>query len=369
MSQSSLFASNRPDFSCPIDPDTVVPMVAADTWVASSALHKAIRRGDLAAALSAALRYRQLRGSDIWRRLLVIAFEDIGGADVSALKAAAFAARAECRVEIGGDLPAMFGAIARMVDAPKDRSSDHLVCAAHGHPAFEPIRALIGSTSLPARIDVAANVDLPIVERAIAAWYASGVEWGSERRVGRGDLPDLLAALASTGIPDAVLASTAIAAKRSREPITIMAPLLWQHIARDTNAQVRKEEMPKGELALGIPLYALDMHTRAGRHAIQAFAMRTPEIAYALNQLVPDFRTHRVAGLGAFYADAAQIDPRLDWQEAGDIERLGLEADFQTVGVRPEDIDDLILLFRTHLAELNVIRTEMVNKFAEQSND
>jgi hypothetical protein len=368
MSLPSLFTSNPVDFSCSISPNDVVPMAAADEWLASSALQKAVRRGDLSTALSAALRYSQLRGGDIWRRLAVIAFEDIGGADLIALKAAAFASSAKCRVDLGGDLPAMFGAIARMVEAPKDRSPDHLICAAHSHPSFEEIRERVGSLSLGRRIAVAASVDLPIMDRAVAAWYSSGVEWGAERRVGRGDLPGLLTALADTGIPDSVLAPTAIAARRTREPITIMAPLLWQQIGRDAQNALVAEPLLSEACVHGIPLYALDKHTRLGRHAIKAFATQTPEIAAAISDLVPDFLAHRVAGLAAFYADAAQVSPRLVWNGANAIERLGLEADFNTVGVVANQINELISVFVAHLDELNAIRAENIRHLAEQSN-
>ena len=348
------------DFFCPIAPNDIAPMWAADSWIASSALHKAIRRGDLATALSAALRYRELRGSDIWRRLLVIAFEDVGGANAGALQAASCVARPECRIQLGGDLAALLGAVARMVESVKDRSADHLICAAHSHPLFEDLRASIGNRALEARIETAANIQLPIAERAIAAWFSSGVEWGSERRVGRGDLAMLLTAFAGTGIPDSVLAATAIAARRTQEPITIMAPLLWQAIGDDKHVKQQVIAVPDDHPVKGIPLYALDNHTRLGRHAIKAFSTRNQEIAAALNALVPDFRAHRVAGLAAFYVDAALVSQCLVWGGATEIERVGLEADFVGVGVQPADIPDLLTLFRSHLNELNAIRAELI---------
>jgi hypothetical protein len=55
---------------------------AVDPWVASSLLQKAIRRGDADLAERAAITLHRLRGRSIWRRFLVIAFEDIGVASV-----------------------------------------------------------------------------------------------------------------------------------------------------------------------------------------------------------------------------------------------------------------------------------------------
>ena len=56
-----------------------------DPWVASSLLKKSIRRGDADLALRAALTLFRLRRSGIWRRFMVIAFEDVGAASVDAL--------------------------------------------------------------------------------------------------------------------------------------------------------------------------------------------------------------------------------------------------------------------------------------------
>src|SRR3989304_9325576 len=50
----------------------------ADPWIANSLMQKAIRRGDVKLAQRAALSFHALRGSAIWRRLMIIAFEDVG---------------------------------------------------------------------------------------------------------------------------------------------------------------------------------------------------------------------------------------------------------------------------------------------------
>ena len=51
-------------------------------WIASSALQKAVRRGDVALAERAVLALHREDRSAIWRRLIAIAFEDVGPADL-----------------------------------------------------------------------------------------------------------------------------------------------------------------------------------------------------------------------------------------------------------------------------------------------
>jgi replication-associated recombination protein RarA len=88
-----------------------------------------------------ARRSRAIGYGAIWRRFLVIAFEDVGVASTEALIATAIACTdPACRKGVGGDERAS-GHVARLLaDAPKDRSPDHLIRAAHSHPAFEDAR-------------------------------------------------------------------------------------------------------------------------------------------------------------------------------------------------------------------------------------
>jgi hypothetical protein len=59
--------------------------LAINPWVASSLLQKAIRRADTDLAARAAFTLSKYRGQGIWRRLIVIAFEDVGVGSVDTL--------------------------------------------------------------------------------------------------------------------------------------------------------------------------------------------------------------------------------------------------------------------------------------------
>jgi hypothetical protein len=160
-----------------------------DPYVASSLLQKAIRRGEADLAERAALTLHRLRGKGLWRRFLVIAFEDVGIGSVEALiKTAEACTDPDWRAELGGDERALCFIARLLADAPKDRSADHLIGAAWSHPLLEEARHVIGERSIVHRLDLLAETDLPLSVRAVAAWHASGIEWGRERRVGRGDL-------------------------------------------------------------------------------------------------------------------------------------------------------------------------------------
>jgi hypothetical protein len=121
-----------------IDSNLTLPSkpIAADPWVVSSLLQKSIRRGETEIAWCAALTLFNHRGSSLWRRLMVIAFEDvgIGSLDVVTMTVAA-AGDSAWRKNHGGDFKLAVYLAGLLAEAPKDRSADYL-CDAKDHPIF-----------------------------------------------------------------------------------------------------------------------------------------------------------------------------------------------------------------------------------------
>ena len=70
-----------PNFGPGPSPEPIV----ADPWIVSSLLQKSVRRGEIEIAQRASLTLFRSRGSAIWRRFLVIAFEDVGIGSIEAV--------------------------------------------------------------------------------------------------------------------------------------------------------------------------------------------------------------------------------------------------------------------------------------------
>jgi replication-associated recombination protein RarA len=131
----------------------VVPL-KCDRWIASSLLQKSIRRSDADLAYRAGCRFLELDRSGIWRRLIIIAFEDVGVRDVGALIDTVFAiASTECR-RTCGEASVLKFIVRRLAEAPKDRSGDYLICAAHDHGCFSEVRDACGKASLFERLQL-----------------------------------------------------------------------------------------------------------------------------------------------------------------------------------------------------------------------
>jgi hypothetical protein len=334
--------------------------LAIDPWVASSLLQKAIRRGDGDLAERAAFTLSRYRGRGIWRRLILIAFEDVGVGSVDALIQTTACTSADWRSGVGGDELSLRIVVRLLAEAPKDRSPDHLICAAHDHPNLEEDRREVGAMSLAQRIALVAETTSTLARRAIAAWYASGVEWGKERRIGRGDLVALMGAFRELGVPSDLVSATHIAAMRTREPIAVMTPLLW--LASENAGGHRVVDCPNPPVRLigELPAYALDKHTALGKAAIHRFARECPVVHDALAAHVPEYRANDAACMAAFYADATPVALRFDWGGSAELERLGTENDMLKVGVAPEGVWPVLEVVRDNLEQLDAIRADVI---------
>jgi hypothetical protein len=340
---------------------TIAQPLTIDPWVASSLLQKAIRRGDADLAERAAITLHRLRGNGIWRRFLVIAFEDIGVASIDALiKTTAACTAPSWRTDVAGGDERVLCLIARLLAAvPKDRSPDCLISAAQSHPALEDARRRVGAMTIAQRVDYAANDTRPLPERAVAAWCASGVEWGAEHRIGRGDLPGLMSALRHLGVPADLVTATRIAATRTREPIVVMTPLLWLAASAAGDHRVVDCPVPPATMIGDIPSYAFDKHTAVGKSAIHRFAHENHAVRDALAAYVPEYRAKDVACIAAFHVDAAPVSRRFAWDGSAELERLGDEAEMMKAGVPREGVAPLLNVIRDNLDHLNAIRAQL----------
>ena len=334
--------------------------LVADPWIASSTLQKAVRRGDADLAERAAVSLYRSRGRGIWRRLSVIAFEDVGVGSVEALvETVAIGADSTLRAGVGGDERALRQVARLLAAAPKDRAPDNLISSAHSEAAFGEVQARVGAMSMAQRLDIVGDAGAALIERAVAAYFSAGIECGTERRVGRGDIDALMRCFHDLGVPPELLTATRIAAKLTKEPIVIMLPLLWLAASSDPAPRVIECAVPPYLMLGDVPSYALDKHTSAGKTAIKRLVRENQAIREVLANYVPEHRADKAAYIAAFYADAAPVSRRLDWRGSVEVERMGTEADMIDVGVSPDGVSPVLNVFRDNLDHLNGLRAEV----------
>src|SRR5262249_3642545 len=148
-----------------------------DRWVASSVLQKAIRRGEVELAQRAAFTIHAFDRNAIWRRLIAIGCEDVGVGDIDALLETVLAATSTDVRRQCGEAAVLRAVVHRLAEAVKDRSADYLACAAKDHSALSEIRDFCRTASLEQRLRFLGDTSRPLAQRAVAAWFASGINW------------------------------------------------------------------------------------------------------------------------------------------------------------------------------------------------
>lgn len=337
------------------------PALLADKWIVSSALQKAIRRSEVETAQRAALGFYQLAGADIWRRFLIIASEDVGGASVETMAlTAAVCQEAAWRKRQGEPERLILWLAKLLAESPKDRSTDYLICAARDHYSLTSTRQLCANLTMADRLAMVADISQPLPVRAVAAWYASGLDWDWRRPiVGKGDVAGLMQTYLGLGVPEPLVAATKLAMVRAREPITCLAPMVWQEAERWGCTGVLDIQPPKTGYVNGIPLYALDRHTRLGKRAIEQFAAECTEVRECLEASVPASKRKEAAYTAAFYTDGHPVRRRFAWRDSLALEAFGIESDMIKAGVRDRRLCHLIEIISSYFFRLNDIRVSI----------
>lgn len=338
-----------------------ISSIQLDAWTASSLLQKSIRRGECEYATAAALCFYRMRGNAIWRRMTLIAFEDIGPADPAlCIAVTECAASATTRSRAGSDSDIIIRLISRMCAAPKNREADYLICAAKQAPFADANRALVAGLNLAERVSVAGDPRTPLLDRAVAAWMASGINGGGPPVLSGGDIYGLMASFAALGIQEEFTRAALFAGEKTGEPIVVMTPLLTLAIAQSDQGQWLIEDTPPDAiLCNGIPSWVFDKHTRLGKAAIRRLLVESREVRDCIAEFVPEYKAFDVAAMAAFYADAVPTVRRLAWAGSDELYKLGIRTDMMKVGTPDVGVSPIAAIVLEHLGHLNDIRKRL----------
>jgi hypothetical protein len=336
-----------------------------DPWIAASALQKSVRRSEAGPAEQAASALFSYRRSATWKRFLVVAVEDVGIASTEALiEVVRICSDRERRRQLGSDEDAACYLARRLATAPKDRSADLLASAVCYHPWLETIRTRVKRLTTYERLDWVADSSRSFCERAVAAWFACGI--GADHKRYKGDeLRLLLLIFRDLDVPKDLIEAVSQAASRTREAFCALVPHLWLAARAEPKHETVRRPLPPTKTVVGLPLWAMDFHTRLGRAAIQRFTRENEAVRQVLQESVSHSRHIEAAYLAAFYTDAAPCALSLDWPLRAEIERLGIEADFARAGVPADRVEPVLAVFKSQVRHLNDLREAVLTQYLE----
>lgn len=327
--------------------ESPVRILDIDPWTASSAFQKAIRRGDCLAAQCAGLTLLSKRSSTFWRRLVIVAFEDVGVASYSAMiHTIRLAFNKQVRSTISDEATIAANLIRLLAISPKSRASEQLLTAANWHPDFQIERGL-------SEIDIQAEL-LALSESANAKFRCSlaAARIGQARGVGLAT--GLLIPYARAGVPDDVITATEAGFRDTRDSIALVFPLVW--LLGFGKGATKPSSPPEGVKFDGLPSYALDKHTLIGREAIRAFVKSCGTVRTCLTSHVIRSEVNNAAYMASFYTDGALLASKYTWEGSEEIERLAVEADLIKSGVARQGVGSILHAFRANLDQLDECR-------------
>lgn len=145
-----------------------------DRWIAASVLQKAIRRNDPKTAMRAAFTLFHQDRRVLWRRIAVIALEDVGAASPGAIvKTLAVCHDPACRAKIG-DLKTALHVIRLLCSSVKIRLADEVFSIADRAPEYRKFREILAKAGNRYLSDYVLDDNRPFPERCLALWFLAG---------------------------------------------------------------------------------------------------------------------------------------------------------------------------------------------------
>ncbi len=320
------------------------PYPHADPYLLASAMQKAIRRGDSGIARRAGHQLYTLDRARLWRRLAVVALEDIGIADATvAAEVIGIAMLPAARRLIGGDRIALDIALARACAGAKDRSGDHLASIVGRESVDHESRAALRHASPNALLAMIASSDLPWERRLRAALLMSG---RTDDAMHPGAIGAVFDVLHEMGVPCRLLVACEAYAARQRDALAVFVPfaaMLAKSNAPGCN-RVLAHDLPQAELIGALPAYALDpVNTRVGKRAVELWLR-----SYLAK---PQWLPRQVAA-ALWNVESAACDRTLSWQLGDTIRERAYAADLSFRGLPPDrhaELNDWIARERSAL--------------------
>lgn len=333
------------------------PPVQMSPWLAMSLFQKAIRRGRTDLAMRATATLLRDAPDRLWRRISIVAFEDIGVGDLGTIQLVITATAGKtARAKLGGDWAVASAIVARLTAAPKCRATDDLVMLVQHHPSLREARLELAALPTRDLIEIATGeASLPL--RALATWFAIGtVRCTSDHLPRRRGEPDVvLDAFCDAGISNMAVETAREGLRRTGQILCPFVALLAPLSPHET-ADIVDDDLPPEGLIRGAPSWAFDMFVREGRYAMKVYLDGESETARWIREHAPASERIGLLGNILFAVEGGLLRSRLDWGTGSLVRRM---AEHESQGARCPDGRPLIDLLRRDLPLLNEVRAHV----------
>lgn len=302
----------------------------ADKYIAMSLLQKAIRRGEFGYAYTSALNLMNLNARAFWRRLMIIAFEDIGVANIDLIgRVTTVAGDKRLRQSLGDDRQVAATLIYEMCTSAKDRSTDDILEYVERAPVMTNLMADLAEADMSERLTCATDCASPLSHRAAAA-LAAAIGLPSDMAVHGEKIAcanGYFDALTEAGFDPLCVELSRLGLRRSGVSLPVFLPLLDRGLKSEQVTE-QDDAFPPETLISGIPSWTYNGHTRVGLAAFRAYGQRSAAMRDFLAEYANgELSKSKTVGALVFPLESGQMTRRLHWP-TGDrirsaIEKLG----------------------------------------------
>lgn len=291
-------------------------------WVAMSALQKGIRRGNVDLATRAAATLLKVDPDKLWRRLIGIAFEDVGLASVETVRLVVAATAGKTfREPFGGEWAVASLLVERLCATRKCRASDDLLLSVSHHHELEALRGALVLEDLQRHLTRVRERGA-LLGLAVAALHASGTRWTGHVAGKTGDATATFDAMRSAEIGHDIVTLSEQGFRRTREALPVLLPLLTLALPSGDLPAADDDLSPVLIGRSGIPTYCLDGFSYEGRTALTRFLRRNTASTRWLRRHVPGERRVAVLHGAIFRVEGGLVQQRVEWPCAATLRRL-----------------------------------------------
>ena len=277
-------------------------------WLYTSALQKAIHRGHSEIAAMCAASLSAIDPGYCWRRLPIIALEDVGFGNKIACALVLEAAKSAAFRRKLGERQVLFFLLDELCTSVKDRSLCDLAVLNHNRPP-------------PAKLwrQYIDNLNLPFIDSY----------------------------LAKNG--------------RSASNLGVQVPLLIEEMPDDVSIVESPPDTYGDEIIANLPACAYDQHTREGKRAYAYFAKACRPVREYFDQN-PELNPVKSIGIIMFLIESAILDRHLHWQGRSALLCRSQRRDCVVYGMTIEQAKQLQSIAQENRADLNEARRTIASR-------
>jgi hypothetical protein len=331
-----------------------------DKWMLASNLQKCIRRGLVDNAAATAIKLVSIDPKYFWRRLLVIAYEDIGVSAIPLCHELLKTFRREAlHRDLGVARVAAYFAVA-LANSRKSRTLCDAIAMLEFNVRLGEIETRCTDLTDSQLTNLISSVGEPMIDRVAALRHICGYRENaySSYRMITPPRPDLMREVCSALALSDIETALFLSGQNTSESMNVALPVVIQ-LAR--GEQHDKQSSQNFEGTDGLLYATLDRHTRIGKRCFAKFAK---EISPATEffQKHPDLKPVDVLGVAVFIIEGSQLDHWVTFPESDDL-RQTFERNFlEHTGLTGAAANELLTITSTNLPSLNRIRAEALKQ-------